>query len=254
MTDDLLGGPDDNLEVDPTKNYLEELVGEGRKFKTPEELARGKYEADMTIKLFERRQDELRNENLRLRDQALAGAKLQDVIDRLDTQRLSNSEHTPAKEADDKPVIDFDELDKRFDAKIKAHELTQKQDSNFQTVVSKLQEQHGNNYKAVLKQQADSLGLSTEDVNALARKSPDAFFRTFGVGDRKQDLFQSPPNSSRRTDPFAPKTDKLTWTYFQNLKQKDPVAYASAKTHNQMVDSYRELGKEFEDGDFAKFN
>lgn len=254
MTDDLLGGADDNLDVDPNKNYLEELVGDAKKFKTPEELARGKYEADLTIELFKRRQDELRAENLKLRDQAIAGAKLQDVIDRLDSQQLTNSDNTRANVNDDKPVIDFNELEKRFDARFEAAKLKDKQDSNFNTVVAKLEEQHGSNYKAVLKSQADSLGLSSEDVNALARKSPDAFFRTFGVGDRKPDLFQSPPTSSRRTDPFAPKTDKLTWSYFQNLKTKDPAAYNSAKTHNQMVDAYRQLGKDFEDGDFAKYN
>ena len=36
--DNLLDDNDDQITVDENKNYLEELVGEGKKFKSPEEV------------------------------------------------------------------------------------------------------------------------------------------------------------------------------------------------------------------------
>lgn len=252
MTDDLLA--DDNLHNDASVEDLIKTDPKGYGNFSKEEVLKKAYNADLTIDLFKRRQDELRDDYLKLREEHTAVAKLQDLIDRLDTSKqLSNSEHTPAKEMDDKPVIDSKAIEDLVSNKIQEHELSRKQDTNFSQVVAKLEEQFGSNYKTALKQQADSLGLSSEDVNALARKSPTAFFKTFGIGEQKQDLFQSPTRSTQRTDTFAPASTKRTWTYYQNLKQKDPAAYSSAKTHNQMIDDMRLLGDAFRDGDYNKF-
>lgn len=251
MTEDLLAA-DDNLQDNTTS--LDDLIKtdpKGYANFSKEEVLKKAYNADLTIDLFKKRQDELRNDYLKLREEHMAGAQLKDELDRLRNLQQSNSNNTPAN--DNKPIIDPKEIETLVSNKIQEFELTKKQDSNFNTVVAKLEEQFGSNYKTVLKQQADALGLSTEDVNALARKSPNAFFKTFGIGEQKQDLFNSPTRSTQRTDTFAPTNQKRTWTYYQNLKQKDPAAYNSAKTHNQMIEDYRTLGEGFKDGDFNKF-
>jgi len=75
--------PDTIDTIDPSKNYLAELVGEGKKFKTQEDLARGKAESDAYIKILEKRSDELRNDYLKLRDDYSSRAKLEEVVDQL---------------------------------------------------------------------------------------------------------------------------------------------------------------------------
>ena len=43
------------LEFDPNSNYVEQLVGEGKKFTDPNKLAFGKLQADQHIERIQRR-------------------------------------------------------------------------------------------------------------------------------------------------------------------------------------------------------
>jgi hypothetical protein len=54
--------------LDENKNYYEELVGEGKKFKDEKELAKGKWIADEYVKTLERSLDEMRNDYKGLRE------------------------------------------------------------------------------------------------------------------------------------------------------------------------------------------
>src|SRR6267154_5364704 len=91
--------------LDPSKNYLTDLVGPDKKFKTVEDLARGKAEADTTIELFKKRQDELRDDYLKLREEANQQAKLQDLIDRLEHPQ-NTPQFTPPVMESKQPTID----------------------------------------------------------------------------------------------------------------------------------------------------
>lgn len=254
----LLDGTPDVEIIDPNKSYRDIMIGPGGKFYDPdrevaiEKMARGKYEADLTIATSNRRQDELRTDYLALREQHDAGAKLKDYIDQLSSksQQLTSSEHTQANEVQNKPY-DPKEIDDRISARFNELQNSQKQEQNLDLVKGKLQETFGSNYKSHLKEQANTLGLSDDDVEALARKSPTAFLKAFGLdGQAKTEGFQAPVNSTQRKDPFAPNVGKRTWAYYQSMKAKDPKAYYDAKTQNQMIDDYRALGDAFEDGNY----
>ena len=85
MNETLLSG-DQTPQIDPNKDYLAELVGEGKKFKTDKDLARGKYEADLYVKTLERQLDELRNDHLKLREDYTARAKLEELLGQLEAK------------------------------------------------------------------------------------------------------------------------------------------------------------------------
>jgi hypothetical protein len=152
---------------------------------------------------------------------------------------------------DTTPVIDQKQIESLVSSKIQEHELTKKQQENFNIVRSKLTERFGSNYQSVLREQSESLGLTDNDVNDLARKSPRAFFKTMGL-DREEtrESFQSPPRSSQRSDNFAPSTQKRTWSYYQKMRKENPEAYTSPKIQAQMHRDYVDQGRDFEDGDF----
>lgn len=259
MTDDLF---DDNAgdqgQIDPSKNYLEELVGEGKKFKTPQELARGKAESDAYIKLMERRFDEMRDEYKQLKDAHDSGPRLQELIDQLSKQQLASSDNTNrANEVNNVQAnqVDLKDIDARIASKVQEMDLTKKQQENYNTVMQRLKEQFGSNYQSVLSQKAEELELSKEEVNSLAKKSPKAFFNTLGLNETEKETFQPPVRGSQRSDNFVPKgPQKRTWSYYQDIKQKDPVLYLNPKTQNQMQKDYIALGDEFEDGNFKAFN
>ena len=251
MNETLLG-QDQEPKLDPNKDYEQELVGEGKKFKSTKDLARGKYEADLYVNTLTRQMDELRSDYLKLREDYTARAKLEELIGQLEakqSQQHNNSEQPQAKEVKDKPGIDPTELKSLVSSSIQEYELTRKQTENFNKVKDRLQEQFGDNYQTVLKQQIAELGLSEEDVNALARKSPNAFFKTIGMDQQAPNQpFQSPLTSSQKPETFRPKgKDKRTWSYYQDLKKTSPNLYLDPKTNVQMHNDAMELGEAFFD-------
>src|SRR5258708_30783932 len=84
MTDSLVTSMD-NAELDPSKNYLTELVGDGKKFKTHEELAYGKAQSDSYIKILERQMDQLKTDYNEARAEAASRARLEDLVNKINT-------------------------------------------------------------------------------------------------------------------------------------------------------------------------
>ena len=245
MTENLLGNDNDPV-VDLNKDYLAELVGEGKKFKTVGDLARGKYEADMFIQAKNRQYDDLSEDYKKLREEYSAVPKLQELIDRLSEQNPPERDHTPSSD-DNKTAIDPKEVQSLISSEIQKFNRTQKEDKNYDTVVNKLTEYFGENYKSILNGKAKDLGLSSQDVEALARNNPKLFFKTFDIEDKKNDTFMSPPLNRQRTDNFAPRTEKRTLSYYKELRKKNPNLYYDPKTVIQMDKDSQALGIEFFD-------
>lgn len=251
-TENLLDQSNQDVQFDENKNYFEELVGEGKKFKSPEELAKAKQRSDLYIKDLERGRDELRNDYLKQRDELMTRASMQEYIDQM--KALQSNQSVPPKIADEdkkQPSIDNNQIESLISTKIKEIEDRRKQDDNFNMVKSKLTEKFGANYASSLKHQMDSLGLNDNLVNTLAREHPQVLLRTLGVDQQQQEQdFMTPPRSSMRNDSFAPNTTKRTWSWYQQLKKDNPTKYWEPKTTVQMHKDYEALGQAFEDGDF----
>lgn len=243
--------------IDPSKNYIEELVGEGRKFKTVEDLARGKAEADLYIETLTRRQDEINADYRRVLEESKAQAKLQELIDRLENTPANRQELPPAvNDLERMPTYNPDEVKSLIRNELVQSKAEEKATSNFNTVQKKLQEQFGDNTSRVLQEQMNKLDLSIDDLNALARKSPTAFFNTLGLNQPQNtnDNFMAPPRS-QRNDSFAPQgPKKRTWSYYQEMKKTNPDLYLNPKIANQMHDDMVELGDAFKDGDWNANN
>lgn len=249
---DLLSGTEDQPALDPNKNYLDEYVGEGKKYKTAAELAYSKAHADMTIALRNRELDQLRADYLKEKEQNNTGETLKALMDQLKASGSSSYPNPPANEA---PPSTFDpkQLDSLVSSKIMEHETTRKQEENFKSVQDKLIERHGPGYKEVLNKQMLELGLSAEDINSMARKQPQVFVRTFGLDTKPiGEKFQTPMESNLG---FAPSTGpKRTWTYYQEIRKNQPTVYHDQKTQQQMMADYARLGETFEDGNFHQYN
>lgn len=245
---------DDQIDIDDNKNYLLELVGEGKKFKSPEDLAKGKYHADMLVETLKKRLDVITNDYKQERALSESRAKLEDLIDQLSKRQTSSNELPPVKD-EIKPVIDPKDIDSLISNKLEEREVSKRQNDNFNLVKNKLQERLGKNYQDVVKQQIDELGISVEDMNEMARNRPKVLLKALGVDETAPQLdpFQAPPRSSRLNDSFKPNNQKRTWSYYQNLKKTNPNLYMDRKTAIQMHDDAIALGESFKDGDFALY-
>lgn len=251
MPDSLLADDTNEPIVDEQKNYLEELVGPNRKFKTPEDMAKGKYLADATLELRNKQLDQLREENLKLHEQIKSRASLEDLLDRTaEREKLASNNPPPVKEVIEKPAIDLDKLDELIAKRLSNHESVKTQQQNLNAVKEKLTEHFGSDYKSKVKDSIESLGLTDEEATSLAKRSPKAFFNLLGLDNQPRQSYSGLPQSTKRTDAFSPKVEKRTWSWYQDLKKKDPKAYSDRKTYIQMQKDAIELGEAFKDGDF----
>lgn len=214
-----------------------------------EAVIREKYKTDRYAESLTQRLDEMREDYLKLREEHMARASLQELVDRLAAGQLTSSDDTPANEDNDKPTIDLTKIDELVEQKLTQKELERKQTDNFNQVKKKLTERFGRNYQEVLKEQQETLGLSDEYVNSIAKSSPRAFFKLMGLDEEAKDnTFTSPPPSRTRSDSFAPRVEKRTWAYYEKMRKEQPKVYYSPKTQVQMHKDREELGQEFEDG------
>jgi hypothetical protein len=254
----LLDNEDDNLpDIDENKDYFQELVGDGKKFKTPQDLAKGKYEADEYIKMIVKQKDTLANDYLRLKADYDARAKLEEVLKTFQNANANdNLDNTPEEKNVNQPQFDPNKLEEMIESRLSAREKQRIADANLKTVKDELREKLGRNWSEKLRATLDDLDLSEGDMELLARRSPKAFLKTVGLVEQtKEPTFQAPPMSSVRNDNFKPKgSEKRTWSYYQALKEKNPRAWLDPKVQTQMYHDAQELGSAFADGDFVKQN
>jgi hypothetical protein len=243
---------EDNLLADlpaaEPQNYLAELVGEGKKFRDTEALAKGKYEADAFIALKNKQFDSLSSDYLKLREEAQTRAKLEDLLAQLDEKQLSSSRLPTAKEEPrELPTQKPEDIQALVSREIAKNELARQQQANLNVVKAKLTERFGDNYAPAVRERIEALGLTEQRFNEWAREAPQAVINALGT-EQPRETFQSPPRTNRT---FKPVTEqKRTWTYYQELKKNNPKLYSDPKIMNQMLQDAEELGPAFEDGDF----
>jgi hypothetical protein len=234
----------DEPRLDPSKNYVEELVGEDKKFKSVADLARGKYESDLYIQTLERQKDALREDYLKLREDYNARAKLEEILDQMKNQNNIDDAGTNSVENNVTPPPDLDSL---FDTKLQQYEVRKKQEENLRLAQKTLREKLGDNYQSTIKQRISELDLDESYIEDLARKSPKALFKTLGIDQPKQESFQPPMRSSQRNDNFAPTVEKRTWSYYEKIRKANPTEYWNPKTQVQMHNDAIVLGDSFDD-------
>jgi hypothetical protein len=239
MADSLLDNtPDDSNERSELYNKWKD--------KPLDEVIKAKVESDLFIKTQNARLDDLRNDYLKLREEATAKASLQDLIARQE-QLLANPDKTvttPTEET--KPsTLKPEDIDSLLEQKLTQREKLSKQTENFNFVRAKLKEQFGDKASEVLKQRMDTLGLDQAFTDDLARSHPQVFLKTFGVEETYRQQDTAPPRSSQRQTSFAPTVQKRDWNFYQEMKKTNPRMYLDPKIAIQMHNDAIALGSDF---------
>jgi len=232
----------DQTPSDP--NAIREQLENKWKDKSPEELVKKAVEADLHIKQLEREAAEKYDMYRQQHEELVTKAKFEEYIQQMKSLQEAPVALPPVNSDQPKP-IDTTEIETLFDRKLSDYETKKRESENFGRVQSKLRERFGDNYATVLKDQQANLGLSAEQVNSLAKSSPEAFFRMFGLNETQRMDYQTPPRNTQRNDSFAPRTVKRDWSYYQNLKKTNPMLYLDPKISAQMERDAQELGSAF---------
>ena len=216
------------------------------KDKSLDEVIKAKVESDLFIKTQNARLDDLRNDYLKLREEATAKASLQDLIARQE-QLLANPDKTVITQTEDPKPSTFkpEDIDSLLEQKLTQREKTNKQTENFNFVRAKLKEQFGDKASEVLKQRMDTLGLDQAFTDDLARSHPQVFLKTFGVEEQYRQQDTAPPRSSQRQTTFAPTVQKRDWNFYQEMKKTNPRMYLDPKIAIQMHNDAIALGDAF---------
>ncbi len=234
----------DGADQTPDTTNEREAIIQKWKDKPVEDLLNAKAESDLYVKTLERQKDELREMFLQAKEELTAKAKFEDYIDQM--RNTQNHQIAPPPANEDSHKYDPKEVETLILQKIQDTERTKTERENFNKVQSKLKEKYGSNYASILKDQQSVLGLADEEINGLAKKSPEAFFRLMGLNETYQDTFQAPPRSGQRNDQFSPKgAPKRDYNYYQELKKTNPMLYLDPKIQVQMDKDSQALGEAF---------
>lgn len=242
MADSLFDQTDTNF--DQNKDYLEELIGPGGKFDVTKynnnrdeaikAMAKGKAFADKTLEHKLREFDELREAFIQKSAEADAKASESEAKAKFEELVTRYENSLKAKDTDDTqkpgPVVqpfDPSQIETVVTNKIQEIEQRRREQENLTRVNSRLKERFGENAQNVLKDKMNTLGLTQEDIDRLAKRSPEAFFNTIGLNQQQTEQFQSPPRNSVRSDNFSPQTNVRDAVYYEKMRKEDPKKYFS---------------------------
>jgi hypothetical protein len=243
--------------VDEDKNWFEELVGEGKKYKDSQALAKARVEADNFIEVLKR-------ENADLRNQAKMGLTLEQFMEKMKQERQTqgnqsanggnqdsnqNQGGTPNNEG----ARTLTEQD--IERVVTEREQRREAERNVNEVKRLMSEKWGNNYVSKLEAIVSDTGITREDLDALAQKSPKAFARFTGLDTQattqppaapSSDSLFTPPRSNVNSDATRPSgTGEHNQTWWDAVRKKDRAFYYSDEGAKQRHRDAMQLKERF---------
>lgn len=239
MPDDLFTPPTGGEQGTDIK--ADALVGEGKKFKSVDDLARGKVEADAFI-------ERLKGELSGLRDELNSRTRLDEIVEKLSKPKAEDTnqnQNNQTGDDDSKPAaLDASKIEELVTAKLQEAERRKKAADNLAFVKSELHKKFGNTYPTKLTEVADQLGMSKEDISAMAAATPQVLLRLFDGPAKTEDGF-APPRSVVNADLGDTRTGDRTKAYYDSIKKQDAARYWSVEVQNAMHKDAIRLGEKF---------
>ena len=219
------------------ENVYETLVGEGKKFRDNEALARAKHQSDNFI-------TQLQRENAELREKAQKAQSLEEIK----TQILAGLREPPVVPPVQQPVEQpqTPNLEVLVAKALETREAQTKAQANRETVQNLMREKFGADAQIILQEKARELNLSLDYLAQVAQTSPAAFSRLIGVDTARPQVPNAPaPRSTHTVAPTG--TVQRTKSWYDNEKKKAPTREALRNLQNQEMADAMKLGEAFFD-------
>jgi len=238
------------------KNYLEELVGEGKKFASAEDLAKGKAQSDAFIEQLKREQKELREalsesksieEHLNdLRSAVVTHNKKEENIREMTNDPNEGDNKPPETPAQKIPSPD--DIRSMVEQEVTRRQSKAQLDQNLNSVIADAKRIHGDNYKQALSQKAEEVGSTPDEMFEIAQKNPKLFKSIMGLDG---EATQKPSNrvfESVNTDALRNQNKNgphKKYSDFEDLRKNNPQKYFSPEIQNEMFRLAQEIGPDF---------
>lgn len=250
---------DEKPEEQSTSEFLGQLVGEGKKYSDPENLAKAYHHADSYIKTLESQTEELRTElekRMALEDFIKKSKDdnkaIEETVDRDQAPDAPAEVTTPAAEAPKTSSgVDESELLKRLKAELEAEDQQKKAQSNIARVEEALLSHYGDDdsVNQAINDKAAEIGVSVDFLKDVATKSPDGFFKLVGLDAPKKTA--NPLSNSVNTAGLKPAAEASsqpspgTKAYFDQIRKEDKRRYLSREVQLQMHKASMENPEKF---------
>lgn len=246
----------DNLQSDDPaqeqrniNSFLDQYVGEGKKYKSPEDLAKAYANADQHIPRLESELKSMREmvsgqfEQLYERISKNPQQSNEDQTDRDDRQEPARQ--TPPNGNDEAGEDDLNTRIKRVLEETNQESVAQRNAAESQRM---LEEHFGSTeeaQKAVLKR-ANELGVAPQFLADAAFRSPNALMKLMDLDKRST----STPSSRSDVNVRAFEGNRTgprpgTYEYYRNLQRTNPREYMRPEVQNRMMKEALEKGEDF---------
>lgn len=225
-----------NTPVDPLAYVAEKFKNEQGELDIAK-LAKAKLDADLHIKNLETEANELRGE-------VKTRIGLEEFLTKMGNQPPKSEPNTQGNQSPPNEPTPVD-IEKLIDEHLTKAETNRTKQGNLNTVNSKLNEIWGDDAPSKFHATANELGLSVKDLQEIAERSPEAFFRVTNIKDTNgTPSVGSLPRSSTGISADGP-TGARNDKYYRALKKSNPNLYFSAKTQVQMHQDAAAMGEKF---------
>lgn len=231
---------DDNLDIEDHEVDVDELIGEGKKFKDVATLAKGKLESDRFI-------DQLKGELRQLREELNSRLSLTELVDKLKTQPESGQETSNRNPQDvGERVEKPEDVKKLIDDLLSQRDAKSRVERNKELVKQELTKQFGPAFNKHVKAKADELGMTLDDMNDLAVNRPQVLLGLFKGSQSNVDV-ALPETQVNTASLMKSQTGKVRdQAYYSALrKQVGDREYFSPKVQNQLYKDRVALGDRF---------
>lgn len=233
---------DDIFSADPVEPTvtLADLVGEDKKYKSPDDVAKAYAHAEGHIRNLERDLAALRAE----KDVA---NNPNPTPQNPDPGQVNTPTPPVEPRSDPNPRVDENDFRSRIREEVKALNEQSKAADNIETVASKLVQIYGDTAKAseAVRRRAQELGVSVEWLRDSSARSPSAFYATMGITTEGPTSRTTPaPHSEVNTNAQYGGKPK-NFDYYDNIRKEDPKLYFSAAMQREMQSQAKAQGSDF---------
>jgi len=221
-----------------TDDLLAELVGEGKKFKTVNDLARSKVEADRFIEQLKSESAEMRAQMTKLEGTATKQRTIEDILNAVKEVRGDEGNQPPVTTEDilkaiDHRVLQLDhEKSRRANAEVAQSELLKR----FKGDEAKAKE--------FIRTEAQRVGLTPSELKGLSETSPEAFKRILGLSNPTGSGTGPSFNSEVNTSSAQGGTTRNA-AYYSELKAKLGPRFWDPAIQQQRFKDRQALGTKF---------
>ena len=215
--------------TETTGDFQSKYVGEGKKYATLDEALKATEFAQNHIAKLETENEQLRQ--IEQRENAVA-----DILAQIEANKTNGNVAATG--------VDLSEVEKILDSKLDAREQQSVMTSNIKSVDAKMKSMFGDKAKDEMIAKGRELGLSIEQMQNTASKSPNAFMAWFGgKGVAGNVSLKSDVNTQRLEE--TPVIKQGTYNYYRQLFKEKPHLRADSKINAEMHENAAKQGEAF---------